>query len=136
LIVGDRAVLGSIGGFEYTIDLGGGNRNLATRDAGPPDASSTVAHATLPAAVRAVLVIGAAEIRQIRVIVEPWPPDPNGNSPNQHELAAMGHREGDAMIYALAPTGSDGDQLLRVFVSFTGEIHQNDYADYYWRLNP
>src|SRR5439155_9302885 len=87
LIVGDTAVLASLGGFEYTIDLGGGSVNPATRDAGLPDAGSSVARVTLPTTARAVLVIGAAGIKRVRATVQPWPPDPNGNSANERELA-------------------------------------------------
>jgi hypothetical protein len=136
LIVGDTAVLASLGGFEYTIDLGGGNLNSATRDAGLPDASSTVASVTLAPTARAVLVIGAAGIKQVRARVQPWPPDPTGNSASERELAVIGHREGDAIVYVLEPTGAAGDQFLNVSVSFTGGIHERDYADYSWRLSP
>jgi len=136
LIVGDTTVLASIGGFEYTIDLGGGTLNSGIRDAGLPDASSHVASVTLPTTARAVLVIGAAGIKQIRATVQPWPPDPTGNSANERELAATGHREGDAMVYLLEPIGAAGDQFLNVSVSFMGGIHERDYADYYWRLSP
>jgi hypothetical protein len=136
LIVGDTAVLASLGGFQYTIDLGGGSVNPATRDAGLPDTSSNVARVTLPPTARAVLVIGAAAIKQVRARVQPWPPDPTGNSASERELAVIGHREGDAMVYVLEPTGAAADQFLNVSVSFTGGIHEGDYADYYWRLSP
>jgi WD40-like Beta Propeller Repeat len=136
LIVGDTAVLASLGGFQYTIDLGGGNLNPATRDAGLPDASSNVARVSLPPTARAVLVIGAAGIKQVRARVQPWPPDPTGNSANERELAVSGHREGEAMVYVLEPSGAAGEQFLNVSVSFTGGIHEGDYADYYWRLSP
>jgi len=136
LIVGNTAVLASLGGFQYTIDLGGGNVNPATRDTGLPDASSKVARETLPPTARAVLVIGAAGIKQVRARVQPWPPDPTGNSASERELALIGHREGDAMVYVLEPSGAAGDQFLNVSVSFTGGIHEGDYADYHWRLSP
>jgi len=136
LIVGDTAVLASLGGFQYTIDLGGGSVNPATRDAGLPDASSNVARVTLPPTARAVLAIGAAAIKQVRATVQPWPPDPTGNSASERELAVIGHREGEAMVYVLEPSGAAGDQFLNVSVSFTGGIHEGDYADYYWRLSP
>jgi hypothetical protein len=135
LIVSETAVLASLGGFQYTIDLGNGSVNPATRDAGLPDASSNVARVTLPTTARAVLVIGAAGIKQVRARVQPWPPDPTGNSANERELAAIGHREGDAMVYVLEPTGATADLFLRVSVSFMGGIHEGDYADYYWRLS-
>ncbi len=136
LIVSDMAVLASLGGFEYTIDLGNGSVNPATRDAGLPDASSNVARVSLPTTARAVLVIGTAGIKQVRATLQPWPPDPSGNSANERELALIGHREGGAMVYVLEPTGSAGDQFLTVSVSFIGGIHDRDYADYYWRLSP
>jgi hypothetical protein len=136
LIVGDTAVLASLGGFQYTIDLGGGSVNPATRDAGLPDASSSVASVALPPTARAVLVIGAAGIKGVRVTVQRWPPDPNGNSATERELAVIGHREGDAMVYVLEPTGAAVDQFLNVSVSFAGGFHEGDYAAYYWRLSP
>jgi len=136
LIVSDTAVLASLGGFQYTIDLGGGNVNPATRDAGLPDASSNVARVSLPATARAVLVIRTAGIKQVRATMQPWPPDPTGNSASERELAVIGHREGDAMVYVLEPSGAATDQFLNVSVSFTGGIHEGDYADYYWRLSP
>jgi len=136
LIVGNTVVLASLGGFQYTIDLGGGNLNQATRDAFPPDASAKVARVRLPPTARAVLVIGAAGIKQVRAAIQPWPPDATGNSASERELALIGHREGDAMVYVLEPTGAAGEQFLNLSVSFTGGIHEGDYADYYWRLSP
>jgi hypothetical protein len=140
LVVDGRALLGSPGGYGRTLDLGGGQINAITADAGPPQENLNLASLQLPAGGQALVVVGGpglADVADVRGIILPWAPATQ-SEPLFNELLAPlfdQPREG-VRTFELPPVAAGGERLLGISLSFAGELHRNDYATYYWRLTP
>lgn len=135
LIVGDEAVLGTIGSYEYyRCGL------LEHADAAPPrEIGDLLATATLPLDEQTVLVVGSRAIKKLQATIQPWSelPELAFDPLSGRKLKAEAKGEDAITIYTLEPITDTGDQLLAVFITFdVGPGYPGAGVTYLWRLNP
>lgn len=140
LVVGERAILGTPGGFTYTGDLGSGQISSVTTDGGAPQMFPNLAMVNLPVNSQAFVVIGEPgkyDVADVRGTLGAWA-SVEAREPFFNELLAplFDQPSPTVQVYELPPVAADGERLLSIGLSFTGTLHENDYALYYWRLVP
>ncbi len=107
----------------------------------PQEMGDSLATASLPASEKAVIVIGIESFKQFQATMRPWTEEPARQflDPSAgRQLQAESKREGNAMVFTLAPAGRADDQLLAISITFPAEPGwpSDNSAIYLWRLNP
>lgn len=135
LVVGERATLGTRGGFLYTIDLGNGSYNPVQADAGPIEEFPDLARAALPAGATAYLVVRGEGVAGARAAVLRQSVSGAWDEPllSQGLVPVPELRSESLEVFALPAAGA-GERLLSLSLSFSGPLHAGDYVSYYWRL--
>jgi len=131
LIVGNEVVPATYGSFTTRMHA----------DAPPPQMRPDLATITLPAAVRATVIISAEAITAFQAHVRPWTADPapSADTSTIRTLNTERTSDGGLTVFTLEPIPDAADQLLDVMITFSvayqPALGAEGLAQYFWRLN-